>query len=143
MALDTRQWWCESVVDGPGSTSPGIDLVCLLLLCRGYLPEQDTVLGRDTSASRWRRLSLTSRDTDKSVESQDYCESLALKLSTLKELPVACRKYDSVVKKLESKEKAAADPFAGMWSGQALAARNSRAQGREHRKSIRLAHWWI
>jgi hypothetical protein len=62
--------------------------------------------------------------------SKDYCESLVGKLTDVKDLPEACRQYPSVVEKLEAKAKPV-DPFEGMWSGAALAARSSRAQGKE------------
>jgi hypothetical protein len=60
------------------------------------------------------------------------------KLTDVKDLPAACRKYKNVVELLEAKVEgsgtASVDPFEGMWAGAAAAARSSRVHGRETRK---------
>ena len=47
---------------------------------------------------------------------KEYCERLAKELSSVKDLPAGCQKYPTVVQTLESKEKAAENPFMGMWT---------------------------
>lgn len=54
----------------------------------------------------------------------------------VKDLPEACKKYPTVVAKLESKEQAAADPFGGMGAGAAVKARSARSKGGEHHAQI-------
>lgn len=58
------------------------------------------------------------------------------KLHYVKDLPVSCQQYASVVQKLESKEQAANDPFHGMWGGAASKARMARSKGQEHHAQI-------
>jgi hypothetical protein len=63
--------------------------------------------------------------------SKDYCERLAKELNAVSELPKACEAFPSVVQTLQSKEKAAANPFMGMYAGSATKARRARSDGRE------------
>lgn len=49
----------------------------------------------------------------------------------VRELPEACKQYPTVVQTLESKEKAAANPFMGMWAGQATGAKRAQREGTE------------
>ena len=67
---------------------------------------------------------------------KEYCERLAKELSSVKDLPAGCQKYPTVVQTLESKEKAAENPFMGMWAGQATKARTARAHGQESHAQI-------
>lgn len=74
-------------------------------------------------------------------KSQAYCEDLANKMSKLQDLPAYCRKYDDVVKKMESKQqKDAVDPFAGMRPGEAVRARAARTRGMESHAQIQRRH---
>lgn len=52
------------------------------------------------------------------------------------DLPKGCQAYPSVVQTLETKEKAASNPFMGMWAGQASKARMARSQGLESHAQI-------
>lgn len=63
--------------------------------------------------------------------SKDYCERVVKVLDYVRDLPEGCKQYPAVVKTLESKEKAAANPFAGMSAGEATRARQATRQGRE------------
>jgi hypothetical protein len=67
---------------------------------------------------------------------KDYCENLVSKLHYVKDLPVSCQQYASVVQTLQSKEQAANDPFHGMWGGAASKARMARSKGQEHHAQI-------
>eukprot|EP00523_Entomoneis_sp_CCMP467_P017060 CAMPEP_0168777400 /NCGR_PEP_ID=MMETSP0725-20121227/6537_1 /TAXON_ID=265536 /ORGANISM="Amphiprora sp., Strain CCMP467" /LENGTH=74 /DNA_ID=CAMNT_0008827117 /DNA_START=637 /DNA_END=861 /DNA_ORIENTATION=- len=49
----------------------------------------------------------------KSDYSKEDCEKLSNLLVYVKDLPDACQKYPAAVKKVESKEKAMANPLAG------------------------------
>lgn len=66
--------------------------------------------------------------------SKEYCERLVSKLYSVKDLPAGCQAYPAVVQRLESKEKAASDPFAGMAGG--AQARRARTKGMEHHAQI-------
>ena len=68
--------------------------------------------------------------------SKEYCENLAKELNSVRDLPAGCQAYPTVVQTLESKEKAAANPFMGMWAGQATRAKTARAHGQESHAQI-------
>ena len=70
------------------------------------------------------------------TSSRDYCERLAKELDSVSDLPKACEAYPHVVQTLQSKEKAAANPFMGMYAGQATKARRARSDGRESHAQI-------
>ena len=61
--------------------------------------------------------------------SKDYCEKLANKITSLDDLPAACKVYSNVVELVKSKA-GPVDPFAGMAGGQAVSARSARSKGR-------------
>lgn len=58
-----------------------------------------------------------------------YCESLAAKLKSQKDLPQACLAYFAIPDEH-------VDPFAGMRPGSAVSARATRAKGQEHHAQI-------
>jgi hypothetical protein len=62
------------------------------------------------------------------------CESLANKLTNVKDLPTFCRQFAPVVQKLESKE--ASNAFDGMRPGSAASARAARSKGQEHHAQV-------
>ena len=67
---------------------------------------------------------------------KEYCEGLAKELNKVSELPKGCEIYPSVIQTLESKEKAAKNPFLGMWAGQATRAKEARQHGVESHAQI-------
>ena len=72
--------------------------------------------------------------------SLQYCQGIAAKLTSVKDLPASCKKYPEVVKTLQrrttgSKEDATI-AFQGMRPGSAAAARSARAKGQEHHAQI-------
>lgn len=63
------------------------------------------------------------------ARSKEYCERIVKELDYMKDLPPGCQVYPTVVKTLESKEKARLNPYAGM-SGSSRA-RQATRQGHE------------
>jgi hypothetical protein len=70
------------------------------------------------------------------VVTKSYCESIAQKITSLQDFPVACQQFDDVYEKLEKKIALAADPFIGMRPGTAIQARASRSKGVESHHQI-------
>lgn len=74
--------------------------------------------------------------SDSSLITKSYCESIAQKITSLQDFPVACQQYDDVYEKLEKKIARSADPFYGMDPGTAIKARATRAAGLESHHQI-------
>jgi len=71
--------------------------------------------------------SVSSSDRPDGNNKKAYCEALAAKVSSDKELPSYCLEY---AKNLQKKS-TSVDPFEGMRSGSAVEARKARARGYE------------
>ena len=56
-------------------------------------------------------------------------------MRTVSDLPAACREYESVQAVLQRRS-TVSDPYAGMASGSATAARREHAAGREHHAKV-------
>lgn len=64
---------------------------------------------------------------------------MADKISDVKDLPAACKKYPEVIKTLQRRtttKEAATIAFQGMRPGEAAQARSARAKGKEHQAQI-------
>ena len=64
--------------------------------------------------------------------SAEYCLALSKKISSLAAMPVECRKHvgASMTEKSSAGNEDGVDPFAGMYSGQRVAAMQARKTGR-------------
>eukprot|EP00544_Gedaniella_sp_CCMP2646_P003234 CAMPEP_0202506988 /NCGR_PEP_ID=MMETSP1361-20130828/51484_1 /ASSEMBLY_ACC=CAM_ASM_000849 /TAXON_ID=210615 /ORGANISM="Staurosira complex sp., Strain CCMP2646" /LENGTH=127 /DNA_ID=CAMNT_0049141079 /DNA_START=548 /DNA_END=931 /DNA_ORIENTATION=- len=81
-----------------------------------------------------------SESTDDDTTSLQYCQGLAAKLTSVKDLPTACKKYPEVVKTLQRQTTGGKEDstiaFEGMRPGSAAEARRARSKGREHQAQI-------
>lgn len=77
--------------------------------------------------------------TDDDTKSLQYCQDVATKISSVKDLPASCKKYPEVMKTLMRRTTTKDDAtiaFQGMRPGSAAQARAARAKGQEHHAQI-------
>jgi hypothetical protein len=73
-------------------------------------------------------------DAATTADDKKFCETLARTLMKVEDLPAKCQQFEAIVQTVAAKEKAAADPFAGMLG--ATQARKNSSQGIEHHAQI-------